>query len=343
MARAVIDFVWSQPELRPQGNQQATLGAVLAAAAGDPWAASGWLACQQEVLGGVYTLEWRDDPYSVDLAQEFRELLFGSDPDDDRPWQGHIQPTQLVDVHSSVGTFIRPNADEAKAISQLVNGRLFEQDSAEFPPSERNPFPPISRNPLQQSLLILPTVAPPARRILSGITGASPALRRHLVAVSGDSITFNDVYRDGALIWNARLVSVPLVFFAQQNPVAWDNSTADKDRSQFGLQPPNGTDDVLHYAEAIRIIAEETYNPAAPGPNASLADADALASRLRSRSPAFFDPDGNRRGGGGEYVVYFRPRYGEGTEVPSAILATWVRHEGEGWKKVGDPLEVRYH
>jgi hypothetical protein len=344
MARAVVDFVWSQSELRPQGSQQATLGAIMAAATGDVWAATGLLACQEEFRGGVYTLEWRDDPYSVDLASEFREVLFGSEPDEDRPWHGQVQPTRLVDIHSSVGTFIRPNADEANAIGQLINGLPFEQEAGDAPPILRNPFPPISRNPLQRSLLILPTVAPPARRILSGITGATPVLRRHLVAVSGDSISFNDVYRDGALIWNVRLVSVPLVFFAQQNPVAWDRTPAEGEPIQFGLHPTNGTDDVLHYADIMRIVAEEAYDLRAQGgPNKLLANADDLADRLRSRSPAYFDADGNRRGGSGEYVVYFRPHYGEGTEVPSAVLETWVYREGLGWKRVGESLDVRYH
>jgi len=287
MARAVVDFVWSQTELRPQGSQQATLGAATAAASGDVWAAISLLACQEDFLGGVYTLEWRDDPYSVDLANEFREVLFGTESGGDRPWRGRVQPTRLVDIHSSVGTFIRPNADEASAISQLINGLPFEQETGDFSPVSRNPFPPISRNPFQRSLLILPTVAPPARRILSGITGATPVLRRHLVAVSGDSITFNDVCRDGALIWNARLVSVPLVFFAQQNPVARDMVSSELQPSQIGQHAPNGTDDVLHNADVMHIIAEEAYHlGAASGPNELLANPDELANRLRSR------PDG---------------------------------------------------
>ena len=33
---------------------------------------------QDEERGGAFTLEWRDDPYSVDLSREFRDVLFNA-------------------------------------------------------------------------------------------------------------------------------------------------------------------------------------------------------------------------------------------------------------------------
>jgi hypothetical protein len=343
MADAVVDFVWHRTELRPQGSQQALLGAIVDAISGNSWGAIAMLAAQEDLPGEVYTLEWRDDPYSVDLAQEFRDVLVGEPRFEDehrphhefeldelnRPWFGHVQARALLDIHSSVGTFIRPNSGEATAISGLINGSFV--------------YPPISRDPFQRSLLILPTVPEPARRILSGITGASPVLRRHLVAVSGDSISFNHVYRDGALIWNVRLVSVPLVFFAHQNPVAWDSEDTKDTSNRSGLYPPNGTDDVLHFADVVSIVADAAYgSPGLNGERRLLTDSDQMSAKMQNRTPKFFDEEGNRKGGSGEYIVYLRPHYGEGTEVPSAVIEVWTHDPNKGWQLVRDPLDVRY-
>src|SRR5205814_8552542 len=43
MARALVDFVWQSPDLRPTGKPDAR----------------------------AYVLAWQDDPYSVDLAEQF--------------------------------------------------------------------------------------------------------------------------------------------------------------------------------------------------------------------------------------------------------------------------------
>ena len=43
--------------------------------------------------------------------------------------------------------------------------------------------------------------------LITGGTGALGGLvGRHLVAVNGDAISINDVYRDGSLIWNVHEV-----------------------------------------------------------------------------------------------------------------------------------------
>src|SRR5438874_1989635 len=63
MAQAVVDFVWSRPELRPYGNPLAALSAVGAAAAGG-WAAPAPLAVQLTLFPpAVTSFEWDDDPY----------------------------------------------------------------------------------------------------------------------------------------------------------------------------------------------------------------------------------------------------------------------------------------
>jgi hypothetical protein len=334
MARAVVDFVWRQPELRPQGSVEPSLAAV-SAAAGDPWGALGLLADQvdERHRAEVFTLEWRDDPYSVDLANQFKDVLFGDQEDPDwpaeRPWLGRITPTLLLGMPSSVGGYLRPNPKEAERISTLINGGEF--------------VPPIPREPLQRSLLILPTVPQPARRVLGGLAGAAPGLGQHLVAVSGDAISFNHVFRDGPLIWNVRLVPVPLVFFTHQNPVQWDDESEQEAPGRYCLVPPNGTDDVLHFADVVRIIAECAYDlrPSKTGPHTLLTTSNELADRLRGLEPAHFDADGNRRGGSGEYVIYLRPRLSGDGGLPSATLEVWTHSPG-GWQRVREPLEMRH-
>jgi len=150
------------------------------------------------------------------------------------------------------------------------------------------------------------------------------------------------VYRDGSLVWNVRLVPVPLVFFTHQNPVKWD-SAEEADGSTFCLRPDNGTDDVLQFAEVVRLVAEAAYDLEPLGRGAGLtSDSDELARRMRDRDPAYFDSDGNRRGGRGEYIVYLRPRPASESAVPSATLEVWSDAEGTGWRPVGGALEVKY-
>ncbi|HEV3142595.1 MAG TPA: hypothetical protein VGZ47_01795, partial [Gemmataceae bacterium] len=285
MAHATLDFVWRMPNLRPQGNSLPSLAAVTQAAAGDLWGSAGWLLAQSEFPPEVFALEWKDDPYSVDLSEQFRGVFYDRPDDTFTPlplWQQAAKdrsiPPLCLPIRSSVGGFIRPNEGEANAIDLLLS------DPPQFPLPRS-----IPRQPLQRSLLILPAVVQPGRRVLSGLTGSVPFLGRHLVAVSGDSISFNNIYRDADLMWNIRLVPVPLVFFTHQNPVAWDAEAPQLSKPErFPLYPPNGTDDVLHFADTARILADAVF-PAGKNGGPLAANADEFRDRLRQRMPAFFD------------------------------------------------------
>src|SRR5262249_20354008 len=144
---------------------------------------------------------------------------------------------------------------------------------------------------------------------------------------------------DADIAWNIRALPVPLVFFTHQNPVEWP---ADPD----GAPPPadavrpSATDDVLLHRDLVKILVEAAYRlpdeagPPPPGGErapALIASADGLGARLRGRRPAFFDADGDRLGGRGEYVIVLRPEIrdtGGGAEVRSeAYLEVWTRDE----------------
>lgn len=325
MANAVLDFVWRTPELRPRGHPAPLLGAIGLAASGEPLG-SAMLAVQAETPPEVFALVWQDDPYSVDLSEQFRGAFYQSDGHS--PWtMNGPSPPQLLPISSSVGGFLRPNESEANAIEQLLE-----------PPIMLRPLP---RNGIQRSLLILPAVAAPARRVLAGLAGADPAMTQSLVAVSGDSISFANVYRDADLLWNIRLVPIPLVFFTHQNPVAWDadETPARDDRDPFALYPPNGTDDVLHFADVVRRLCDAAWGLDA-GTATLKTRSDELADGLRQSDPPFFDADGNRLGGSGESIVYLRPHRTK-SGVRGATLEIWTHRDDSGWTFIRR-LPVRY-
>src|SRR5260370_10580222 len=243
MAEAVLDFVWwKKDELRPFRSPPAALGMVAGGAGADRLT---------DTRPTITAVEWDDDPYSVDLVEQFRWVLDEHDlpPELAPPWKRLGCPLPLfqkVEVASSIGGFSRPNRWEAKVADELL---------AESPPLPLQRSLP--RHGDERALLILPTVPQPARPMLATLTGAMPDLSRPQLAVNGDGIAFNNVYRDRDLVWNVRRAPVPLVFFTHQNPVAWD---AQPDPAKFALYGPNGTDDVLHFSDMVRILAEAAYD-----------------------------------------------------------------------------------
>jgi hypothetical protein len=355
MAQAVVDFLGTQPDLRPSGDPWPALAAVGQAAAG-PWGAWPLLAVQSaEYPPGANALVWDDDPYSIDLAAQFHQAFH-------RPEGPRVLMRERRSIPYSVGDFDRPNAWESLAADYLLRD--------------------LRANPLERQVLVLPAAAP-ARRVLRALSGALPLVGRYLVAVSGDSISVNTVYRDAELAWNIRALPVPLVFFTHQNPVAWDDDPASRERQvvglsggkvvedrdrpttqppnhpttqppdapgspeEFTLKPPTATDDVLLHGELVRMLAEAAYRfpgdagpvpPGAEAPPGLIDSAAELARRLRGRRPAFFDPDGDRVGGRGEYVIALRPKIidagGSAQVAPEATLEVWTR---EGPAVAGRP------
>jgi hypothetical protein len=312
MAEAVIDFVWSQPELRPHGNLAQALGAVAAAAGACPLEGVAFLVAGS--VPSINALKWLDDPYSIDLAERFGEVFA-------RP---EYQPNRFdIDfIPYSVGGFWTPNAQEEQKTRMLI-GRL----------------------PGQRSLLVLAAVDRPARRVLRTLAAAAPREARNLVAVTGDSIGFNVIYRDREFAWNSQELPIPLVFFCHQDPIAWPKYDP--------VSPPSfasATDDVLLNAELLRIVLEAAYPPTGdPGSRGPLvADADALARQMRTLHAGYFDASGNRQGGSGEYIVCRRPHIEGDRVLSSATIEVWRRPPPpavgpappKGWQRVRQPLII---
>src|SRR5438270_3368651 len=93
MAQAVVDFVWSQPELRPDREP-------------------------------VYLASWSDDPYSKDLFDRFREVLRTE------PFANTLRgadeltlpatPFWSAEIPYSVGAFSQPNRWESEWAEKLA-------------------------------------------------------------------------------------------------------------------------------------------------------------------------------------------------------------------------------
>jgi hypothetical protein len=305
MAEAVRDLVWSHPLLKPTGSP---VPAVSGLGSGDGWNALTLLAAGPPLPPpDVHVLEWRDDPYSIDLSNQFRRLLASR-----RDECGDVIADRLA---YSVGDCYLPNRPETEEIRKLVLRLAVAGE--------------------QKQLLVLPAMQKPARRVLRGLCTAAPQDVPNLIAVSGDSISFNDVYRDRDIMWNLPETPVPLFFFCHQNPAAWpEPGDPPGPRTRF----PNGTDDELLNAEIVRILLAALF--AENNPAQLLDDADVLKERLFSRWPDFFEKDGNRKGGSGEHVVCLRPHFANGLVLPRATLEVWSR-QGGGWRQVKE-LAVEY-
>lgn len=262
MARAVVDFVQQQDDLKPNGDARA------------------------------YVLAWQDDPYSVDLADQFaariREMRERKDGED--PWR-----IVLDQIRYSVGTYNDLNPAERKVLDGAI-------------------LPDLTAHPQDRSLLVLPAATQPARRLLRALASDSPLIGQRLVAVTGDGVSFNTMYRDADVAWPIRDLSIPLVFFAHQNPVAWGTAG----------QPPNATDDLLLFADIIRVLAQGIFH------GRQVSNADELGVKLKAGEPPYYTVEGERRPGEGEYIVVVRPQFGDGGRVArDAELKVFTRRAGK--------------
>lgn len=328
MAAAVADYVLQDATLRPGGAVWPGFRAVPMAAGGGWAALAGLSELWADTHPAVFSLAWKDDPYSVDLCGQFKDALFerlGTD-DCERPGP-RVEPRFFHQgIEFSVGSFSRPNRYEAAAADTIL---------ANLPVRG------------QRGLLVIPTVAPPARRVLKTLVEGQPRVGRRLVAITGDGISVNAIYRDAEFAWPVRTLQMPLVMFTHNNPFGWDEPGGPTPPRGYELRPPTSTEDVLHFAELGRHVARAVF-PAQPSGGSLrhglLTRADELAAALRAADPPFFDRDGNRLERSGEYVVVLRPNFDPvvpGRVRPDGTIEAFRRSAaGVGWERTRPPLPL---
>ena len=303
MAEAVVDFIWGQEELRPDG---------------DP----------------VYLTYWKDDPYSRDLMQRYLDAFqlpatIGAARDWGRlagfavmgglPLDGLLacDPFRLgtpysLNIPYSVGTFGRPNRWEV-----LEGGRLIEW-KLQYHAEQRRP------------LLVLPAATQPSRRFLRALVRFAPVEARHFIVATGDAIAFNTLYRDRNFAWPIQDLPFHLVCFFHRNPV--DPSVGFNDDRV-------GTEDLLLYVDLVDALVQASFRPNSSALAANANDLRSLLGQVRwskqlgrvtsdSVSPLLFDDKGNRRSGTGEHVVYLRPRFRGKEVLPAATIEVWAWDAG---------------
>ncbi|CAN5386853.1 hypothetical protein BH11PLA2_BH11PLA2_08270 [soil metagenome] len=243
----------------------------------------------------VCRMAWRDDPYSEDMVDQVGFALqrkFGNRPESEQPREFRWQ------VPYSIGGFNSPNEPEAAAADSMLKV-LREQDP-------------------QRSLLVIPTVTAPARRILMRICEENSEVGRRLVALNGDGMGVNAVLRDGDVNWPLASIPVPLVLFAHNNPAAWDST----------MPAPNSTDDILNAEDMIRLLTVTIFDLQA---TAKPVNADELATRMLPAN-AFFEADGNRKDNNGEFMFVLRPAPVDGSH--RAGIEVWRRLANKSWDQV---------
>ncbi len=303
MAKAVADFVWRRPHLRPTGSEPTP-----------------------------YAVEWLDDPYSTDLSYQFQREFEALQirPDFQGP---RMRPVEVRPVVHSIGGYYHPNPHEARVVEALIEQLRSLKE--------------------ERSLLVLPAVDRPARRFIRALAAAAPAEARGLVVITGDSISFNTIYRDRATAWNIQELPAPLVFFCHENPI--DPSALPADRRltvlpRAALDPDaplpwplpeslpldfsasQATDDLLLNVALLQRLLEGSYS----AEGQLVAGSDELAGALRASSLGgsgvpFFQTNGNRQEGSGEYIVCLRPHQHEGQILPVATIEVWA------WRANGGP------
>jgi hypothetical protein len=326
MAEAVMDFARSQLDLWDP------LAALVAGPS--PWPALTGLAADGTFQGySLYTLAWNDDRYSLDLSDRFVKVFtdtFGSDMEAGGP-------ARIVsdNVDYSVGDYYQPNPSEAYAVNRF----LLEPGQGQY----------------RRQFLVLPTGVQPARRFLRTLVRRAPLEARKLVVLTGDSLTFNTIYRDRDTAWNILEMPVPLVLFSHRNPI---DETAGF-RPQADADHPastTGTQDLLLHRDLMEALLGAAFQG-----GRLLADADGLNQRLRGSrwkkgrifvpdepedgGVPLFDADGDRHSRTGEHIVWLRPRVEGERTLPRAVLTVWRLRSDDatsGWRLVGRPLEPDY-
>ncbi len=257
---------------RPDGGTRSLAGAALLAAHAT--------ACPPTAAA----LEWDDDPYSVDLSNSSRTPPPSAARE--RPGPADVEhPVQRRRVLSGERLGIR-RGEPPYRLGQAVPPRA--------------------------------AVARPAGGTGGGAAcppvahGRVPLAGRHLVAVCGDSMNINTVYRDADIAWDIRAMPVPIVSSPTRTRSPGTRATPRRgagrrcDGRAVPLLPPNGTDDVLLHADLVQRLGPRC-SARRGRPNAGGRHRRGLpGGATPRRGPRVLWTPRDRRGGRGEFVLLLR-------------------------------------
>jgi hypothetical protein len=288
-----------------------------------PWSLLVSLAARS--APAVHIIRWKDDPYSMDLAQEFFNEIRN---------HRRVEILPYGDIDYSTGSFHQPNRSEQKVIERML-----------VPPGTQ---PSLTEQVDQRFALVLPADDRCLRRFLRALVNAAPMAMRNAVVMTGDYLGLDAFYRDRAWAWNVQEFPVPLVFFSHQNPMearVWEVLEPGKTARDGAYFSNTGT--VLLNTFLMENLIQAAVPPSGAGePRPMCVSARELAQRLRTT--AHFDDHGNRREASGEYVVVFLPQFGSDQVPRSALLEvrSWQSLPGtqgprRAWKKE-ESLKVSY-
>ena len=328
MAEAVMEFIQEHPEIwltvkRDPAFAAALVGNGTGLGTLNVLAAGGYFPTYH-----LYAPAWADDTYSLDLADRFIDVFL------ERFVRGGDASTSFRNsyIPFGVGDYYSPNPREVMEIG------IFLAHVGGF------------RN--HNQMVVLPTTSQRARRFLHTLCAREPLYLRNLVVMSGDAITFNNIYRDRDLAWNILDMPVPLVFFSHRNPIS--------QAAGFGQKVENyisntGTQDLLLYSDILNALLQAAFQD-----HALTGDADILRRRLQATkwhkgrlyNPGFtapaadsvdlFTAEGDRSHKTGEHVVWLKPEFSGARVDPRATITVW-RVGPAGWYPAGQPLEVEYN
>lgn len=318
MAEATLDFVFSQPELRP-------------------------------AQGPIFLAFWEDDPYSRDFMDQCRDLLWHwqSDPQQSllrrRGSPGDVTFVQIP-IRHSVGPVNEPNPPESLAVQKLVE---------ELTQSDREHrallILPGEIKPVRRLLRALVRAAPSASSKLIVATGDAVdfnavfrdrQLTWPLQELPCQLVLFchRDPVHAGAGFRPAVATPSSLVPWlpartTEKSRVA-SSAHYSPSSSHDHVITPSGTHDLLLYADVGAALIDAAFHQ-----NQLLGDSQAVRDRLADSKDETghprFTAKGERHGGRGEFVVLLRPLREGNRILPRArlLVSQRVGPAGQGeWR-----------
>lgn len=266
-------------------------------------------------------MTWQDDPFSIDLAEQFEEQW-------KLPSDAAIIPdTKRYTIGHSVGGLNRPNKLEIAAVGKLISDARDNQIRG-------------------RELLVLPGGPAPARRVLRSLYRTDPIERNFWVVTVADAVDWNTLYRDRRITWPIEDIPFPLIAFMHRNPVETKLSPGRgfvPDSITQTVSNPTGTDDLLLYRDIGQSFVSCCFSTS--NSTRLLSDPDELLKLLNEQKDAqglpLFDEHGNRPSRAGEFMTLLQPVYNDPDNqakdqqvLPRSKITVYERQANNTWRLV---------